>query len=74
MNSRLPLRFATLTPQKKTVNESVNKLISNGGDCRTAPATPGLLKSLSRRTSLLSIVVELPPEGSAIKATTPSSY
>ena len=26
------------------MNESVDELINDGGDCRTAPATPGLLK------------------------------
>ena len=26
-----------------TNHESLNELISDGGDCRTAPATPGLL-------------------------------
>ena len=25
----------------------MNQLISNGGDCRTAPATPGLLKKFN---------------------------
>ena len=29
------------------MNESMNQSISDGGDCRTAPATPGLLKILS---------------------------
>ena len=28
---------------KGSVNQSVSQLISDGGDCRTAPATPGLL-------------------------------
>ena len=27
----------------QTISESVNQLISDEGDCRTAPATPGLL-------------------------------
>ena len=26
------------------MNESINQLVSNGVDCRRAPATPGLLK------------------------------
>ena len=25
------------------MNESINQLINDGGDCRTAPATPALL-------------------------------
>ena len=25
-------------------DDSINELMSDGGDCRTAPATPGLLK------------------------------
>ena len=27
------------------MTQSVNESVSDGGDCRTAPATPGLLKS-----------------------------
>ena len=27
------------------MTQSVNQSISDGGDCRTAPATPGLLKN-----------------------------
>ena len=29
---------------KGWVNQSINQSITDGGDCRTAPATPGLLK------------------------------
>ena len=28
----------------RSVNELINQLINDGGDCRTAPATPGQLK------------------------------
>ena len=34
-------RVRKIFPQ--TMTESVNQLINDGGDCRTAPATPGLL-------------------------------
>ena len=33
---------------KGSVNEWMNQWISHGGDCKTAPATPGLLKTLIR--------------------------
>ena len=36
-------RVMKIFPQ--TMSQSVNELISNGGDCRTAPATPGLLNT-----------------------------
>ena len=32
--------------RRKRISHSVNELISHGGVCRTAPATPGLLKRL----------------------------
>ena len=34
---------STLNIFPQTISESVNELINHGGDCRTAPATPGLL-------------------------------
>ena len=37
---------STLNIFPQTITESVNELINDGGDCRTAPATPGLLKSI----------------------------
>ena len=30
------------------MTESVNESINDGGDCRTAPATPGLLKIIAK--------------------------
>ena len=34
---------STLNIFPQTMTESVSELINHGGDCRTAPATPGLL-------------------------------
>ena len=39
------------------ITDSVNELINYGGDCRTAPATPGLLKSMTNIMCKLDIKV-----------------
>ena len=30
----------------QTMSQSLNESVSDGGDCRTAPATPGLLNTM----------------------------
>ena len=37
---------STLNIFPQTMTELMNRLMNDGGDCRTAPATPGLLKKL----------------------------
>ena len=36
-------RIEDLEEKDYSINESMNEWINDGGDCRTAPATPGLL-------------------------------
>ena len=38
---------------RKRMSYSINELISDGGVCRTAPATPGLLKRIMKTNTLL---------------------
>ena len=38
---------STLNIFPQTISESVTELMNHGGDCRTAPATPGLLTILN---------------------------
>ena len=37
---------STLNIFPQTITDLINELINHGGDCRTAPATPGLLKNV----------------------------
>ena len=39
---------STLNIFPQTITELMNELINDGGDCRTAPATPGLLNISDR--------------------------
>ena len=41
------------------MNELINELMSGEGDCRTAPATPGLLNTLN--LYLLCVTISLKP-------------
>ena len=56
------------------MTERMNQLISNGGDCRTAPATPGLLKLREEEKNIfvcLTISVALSPQRVAISPWVP---
>ena len=45
-----------ISTNHQSVNEWMNELISNGGDCRTAPATPGLFISYKTTPNMIQIV------------------
>ena len=41
----------------QTMSQSLNQLISDGGDCRTAPATPGLLNIVRASTQDMTDII-----------------
>ena len=40
--------YSVLKILNERITNSINELMSDGGDCRTAPATPGLLNIVSQ--------------------------